>query len=86
MTDERTPSEEHVDAITRKNAEESRKLIESRKHRSQRATPQTDELRPRGSVEEEQRQQAPPGQTDVPVGGTTGPNAAGGSSKRHKPD
>lgn len=84
MTDERTRSDEHGDEVTRRNAEESRKLIEQRKQRGQQTA--DDELRPRGPGEGERREQAPPGQTDVPSGGTSGPNVGGGSSKRHKPN
>lgn len=85
MTDDRTPSQEHADEITRKNAEESRKLIEQRKQRGQeQAAP--DELHPRGPGQGELREEAPPGQIDVPAGGTSGPNTGGSSSKRHKPN
>ncbi len=85
MANERTPAEEHVDEVTRRNAEESRKLIEQRKQRGQHAAAD-EELRPRGPGDGERLEQAPPGQTDVSSGGTSGPNFAGGSSKRHKPN
>lgn len=85
MTDAKTPSQEHAAEIERKNAEESRKLIEERKQRGQ-EQPVYDERDPGGPGAGERRQDAPPGQRDVPAGGTSGPNTGGGSTKRHKPN
>lgn len=85
MTNDNTPSKEHADEVTRRNAEESRKLIEQRKQRGEESAAD-DELRSSGPGQGERREQAPPGQTDVPSGGTSGPNVGGGSSKRHKPN
>lgn len=68
-------------AIIDRNVEQSRELIASRSQGD--SDVQLDEIVP--TDPENTDEFAPPGQTNVPAGGTTGPNASGGSSNRHKP-
>jgi hypothetical protein len=73
------------DEVIQRNMEQARELIEARR------SGDTAELDPEtlaaieASAPDAARDSTPPNQTDVPIGGTTGPNARGGSSKRHKP-
>ncbi|HMM41753.1 MAG TPA: hypothetical protein PKA95_07625 [Thermomicrobiales bacterium] len=85
MRNDNTPSEEQAEEIIRRNAEESRKLIEQRRERGEEAV-LDDDLRVSGPGQGEGREHAPPGQTNVSSGGTKGPNILGGSSKRRKPN
>lgn len=84
MPADNTPSEEEFEEVTRRNAEESRKLIEQRRRRGE-----TDEVedtpRPPAPNPEDIRDDAPPGQRNVPLGGTQGANVGGGTTKHHKP-
>ena len=82
MTDkeqQRTHYHGDEDVIER-NIEQSRELIESREQGDDEEVLDRFDATDPGNT----REFAPPGQSNVPIGGTTGPNARGGSSKRQK--
>jgi hypothetical protein len=79
------PGKQHYEGdeeIIKRNIEGSKEVIANRK----RAVDEQETEHPVNAAQQDLEQDRPPGQTDVPAGGTSGPNSAGGSSKRHKPD
>ena len=66
--------------IIERNIEQSRELIESRKQGGDEG--QLDQIDV--TAPENTRDWSPPGQSNVPIGGTTSPNTRGGTSKRQK--
>jgi hypothetical protein len=68
------------DDIIERNIEQSREVIEARqRHDSDDQLDQIDVTDPGNT-----RDFAPPGQSNVPIGGTSGPNERGGTAKRQK--
>jgi hypothetical protein len=69
--------------IVERNVEASRRLLEERRN-AETAAEHEDE--PARNDPRHNDQNVAPGQTSVPLGGTSNPNSQGGSSKRHKPN
>jgi hypothetical protein len=65
--------------IIERNIERSREVIEARRQSENAGKGRRPDINDAQSAED-----TIPGQTDVPAGGTSNPNFAGGSSKRHK--
>jgi len=82
MTDRNTEKTHYHgdEEIIERNIEQSKELIESRQQPNDDAQlDRVDPIAPENTGDE-----SPPGQSNIPIGGTTGPNARGGTAKRHK--
>ena len=79
MSDKRKQHYTGDEEVIRHNMERSREVIEARKHRNDEddsSAPFVEDM-PKPETAREDLQ-------DVPIGGQTGPNFAGGTAKRHK--
>ena len=81
MSPQKNPEYSGDDEIIERNMERSREVIEQR----QNSEDQGKARKPTRNDPNTGDETALPGQWDLPAGGQSGPNARGGSSKRHKP-
>lgn len=80
MTNSNKPHYTGDEETIRRNVEGSKELIEKRKH----AADEGETEIPIVAAQQDQEREEPPGQWDIPIGGTSNPNFTGGTAKRHK--
>lgn len=81
MSPRKNPEYHGDDEIIERNVERAREVIDSRKRSENVGKARKPPKEDPNTIDES----AAPNQWDVPVGGQSGPNVRGGSSKRHKP-